>query len=249
MPYQQVTLAVFRARLEEKWESVPFWDDSDALLAINETLRIWNLLTATWKRKITFPTVLNQVYYTVPSTLIYNLRMDVAGRPLQSSSKFLLDNTNPRWQTQTTLTAGAPAYPRVFAAVGLNLFAIWPADGVGGQSFSVDGVRATPILNVDGDYIDVGEEDLGALLGMALHVAAFKEGGSRWKATFPHYKSFLGAAADKNDRLRASSLFRTLMGLDVGRGQRQLRIPGLPLLQGLTSAAPASTNESPGGPQ
>lgn len=240
MPYQQVTLATIRSRLEERWESVPFWDDSDALLAINETLRCWNMLTAMWKRKVTFPTMPGQVYYSVPSTLIYNLRMDVAGRPLEPSSKFMLDNTIPRWKSQTTATTGAPAYPRVFAPLGLNLFAIWPADAVGGKSFSVDGVRATPVLVLDADFIDAGEEELSAVVGMALHVAAFKEGGARWKATFPHYKAFLAAASDKNDRLRASTFFRNLMGLDIGRGQRSIRIPGLPLIQGLTQMSPAA---------
>jgi len=226
MSYQSYTWATIRSRLKEKWESVPFWTDEDALVAFNEALKVWNLATGQWKRKVTLPTTAGTVFYAVPSTLVYQLRMDFNGYVMRPGSIHSLDKLLPRWQSDTTATgSGVPTRPAVFAPVGLNLFAVWPADAAGANSLSIGGVRAAPASAAEGDFSDCGEEGLSALLGMALHVAAFKEGGVRHQATARLYQQFLLAAYDKNARLRASTFFRKHMGLDLR--ERPVRIPGV----------------------
>lgn len=226
MPYQAVTLAQFRQQLKDKWESVPFWTDADALLAINESLRIWNLLTGYWKRKAPITTVANQVWYQVGSTLLYGLRGEWQGLPVTYNSVFDMDYGHPGWEKETT-ASGGNIPNRVVHVIpkGLTLFAIWPADAVGGNSLLVDSVRATPTLVNDTDYIDIGQEEFGALLGFALHIAAFKQGGLRWKSTQHYYQEFIVAALSKNERLKASIFYRKYLGLDTGKMSRVSRIP------------------------
>lgn len=225
MPYQAVTLAQLQQQLKDRWESVAFWTDAEATTYINDALRWWNLFTAQWKRRVVITTVANQVWYSVPSTLIYDLRMDFTTTPMDVTSLTDLDNGRPGWEGETTATSGVPTVPTFFAPAGLNLFAIWPADAVGDRQLVVDGVRATPVLSAAGDFLDLGQEELTAILGEALHTAAFKEGGGRWQNTQPLHQAFLLAAADRNERFKASTYFRRAMGLDSNRSQRPTRAP------------------------
>jgi hypothetical protein len=102
---------------------------------------------------------------------------------------------------------------------GLQLIALWPADAVGNQTLTVDGVVVTPVLVNGGDFVDIGEEELNTLIGYALHVLAFKIGGTIFKATIPLFKAFLIAAGQRNSIIRAADRFRSAEGLDVGRSQ------------------------------
>jgi len=215
MAYASVTLSNLRQRLQDKWEGVPFWSEEEALTAINESLHVWNMLTAMWKVRATVLTTPNDPWVPLPSTMTYGLRVEFGGHPLGLSSIQALDLAIPRWQGQTTASGGSvPTSPRVFAKAGINLLAIWPADAVGLNSLVVDSVTETPVLQTNDDTVDVGEEDLNTLLGYALHVASFKEAGPRWQSTQGYYRAFMTAAADRNHRLRTSAYFRVAMGLD-----------------------------------
>lgn len=230
MPYQAVTLAQLRQDLKDQWESVAFWNDADANSYLNEALRVWNLLTAQWKRRITITTTANTVWYSVPSTLVYNLRMDFSSFPMEVTSLFDLDNGQPNWEGETTSSGGnVPTRPVIFAPAGLNMFAIWPADAAGGNMLVVDGVRQTPVLTADADFVDLGQEEMNAILGYALHIGTFKEGGSRFGATQRFYQDFIRTAAEKNQRLKASTMYRRVMGLDNQRQQRPVKTPIVPV--------------------
>lgn len=224
MAYTAVTLATLQSQLGDRWEDVPFWTDEEARLALNEALRVWNLLTGQWKRRVTQTTTANTVWYTLPSMIIANARVEFNGRPLEQTSLTELDNGRPNWENEKTNSGGSvPTRPALWAPAGLTLMAIWPADAAGSNSLVIDGVRATPTLARTDDYIDIGQEELNAILGYALHAVSLKAGGSIFRATLPHYKTFITAAADKNDRLRASNMYRWAMGLDVNRVQRPER--------------------------
>lgn len=221
MAYQRTTLATLRLRLQERWESVPFWSNGEALWALNEALRKWNLYTGQWKTILPLATVANQVWYTLPSTLVLPFRAEWQSYPLTVSSLEDIDNFRSRWEGETTATGGiVPTRPKLIIPAGMSLIAIWPADSVGGSNMLLDGVRQTPTLAADTDFVDLGEEELHALLGEALCLAAFKEGGARFTACQRFHQEFLQAAAYKSGRLRASSVFRKMAGLDVARQQR-----------------------------
>ena len=75
----------------------------------------------------------------------------------------------------------------------------------------------TPVLVAPTDLVDLGEEIIDVIADMALHVAAFKEAGDRWRATRPYFEAFLQAAADENSLLKHNQAYRRWAGLDRRR--------------------------------
>lgn len=227
MGYQATTLATLRTRLQERWENVPFWSATEARNALNEALRKWNLYVGQWKATKIVVTVANQVWYNLgPSTIVYPLRGEWQSFPLQVCSVEDMDYFRANWEAETSASGGdVPARPQQIIPAGLTLFALWPADAVGGSNMVLDGVHATPVLSADGDFVDLGEEEMHAILGEALVIAAFKEGGQRWAAVQHFHQDFLLAALSKNSRLKTSFLFRKLAGLDTARSARPMAVP------------------------
>lgn len=227
MPYTAVTLSQLQVSLQEMWETVPFWTSEEARLHINEALRVWNLLTGMWKSQVTVKTPSpTSPWITLPGSLVYNMRVEFLGKPVGYSSIGDLDYGRPNWEGETTVSGGnVPTTIKHWAPAGLRMIAIWPADSIGDRDLLVDGVATTPILINSGDFIDLGEEEHVAILKYALHVASFKKGGTTFSSTLPHYKEFLLACADRNERLKASLFFRRAMGLDLNRSQRPIRRP------------------------
>lgn len=223
MSYQQVTLVDIQTRLSERTESSLFWTATEKLNAINEVLRQWNMLTGMWHAPFTVTTVANQAWYPLPSTMVYETTLQFNGKPMDIDSISGLDNGEPGWEGESTTAGGiVPDRPTLWAPVGLNGFAIWPVDAVGANSILVDGIRQTPVLAVDADFIDIGQAELDALLGECIHILSFKKGGQEWIGTQSLHKSFLIAAAEQNARLNASTFFRNLMGLDTNRKARPM---------------------------
>lgn len=223
MVYQQVSLATLRQELKDKVESVPYWTDTEALQAINETLRWWNLLTGMWKARQSIVTTAGTVWYTTTNSFVYNMRVEFNSVPMEQSSIYNLDNGRTNWEGETTATSGAPTTPRVWAPAGLKMLAIWPAHAAGGGTLTIDGVTTTPVLVNDTDTIDLGTAEHGPLLDYALATLAFKEGGLRFSALAQQMQqNFYRAAAEQNSRLSASAYFRQLMGLDVMRGEKPM---------------------------
>lgn len=223
MPYTQYTLADLQGLLEELWQGSAFWTPEEARLALNETFQWWNLLTGYWKRRVVLPTVAGQVYYSLPSTLTYNMRFEVTSRPLASTSLAELDAWRDTWENETTASGGdVPDRIDCWAPVGLTQFAIWPADATAANSIAIDGIAATPELVLSTDLVDFGSAEFQPLLDLALHISAFKD-PPLWASTLPAWPAFLQAAADQNERLLASSAFRQLLGLDRRRDLKPFR--------------------------
>lgn len=223
MPYTSVTLAQLQQKLKDSWESVPFWTDPESVTYINEALRMWNLLTGMWKQPISGTTIPNVPWLDLPASMVYNMRVSVGGKALGDSSIGDLDYGKPGWEGQTTASGGGvPTTVKMWAPAGLRLIAIWPAPTLA-TDIVIDGVASTPVLVNPGDFVDLGEEEHGALIDYALHIATFKKGGTTFAGTMQLYREFLLAAADKNERLKGSLLFRRAMGVDLNRTQRPLR--------------------------
>lgn len=216
MPFQIVTLAALQASLATRYDGAAFWTTEEARLALNEALRFYNQLTGYWKRRVTLPTVAGQIWYTMPSTLVQNCRVELNERPLGLVSVPEMDLVYDGWEGQTTATGGSvPAEITYWMPYGLTLLAIWPADAVGGNSLGIDGVRHTPILAAPGDFLDLSQVQEDALLSYALHVLLLKLGGAVFTATLPLYRIFLKACAEQNDRLNAMAFYRQALGLDA----------------------------------
>ena len=222
MPYTTTTLSEIRERLRDKYEQVPFWDQEEARLAINEALLVWGLFTGFWKQRVTIATIPNQYLYGLPSSLIYRMRVEFstssgasAGTVVESTGREDLDNGRPRWRQETTASGGSvPTAPAVWVPVSLQSIYLWPAHAVGSGSLILDGVSATPILVDDPDTIDVGDDLLTALLGYALHVLAFERPGPWFAGTFSYFVDFLKLAGEQNSQIKTSQIYRRALGQD-----------------------------------
>jgi hypothetical protein len=201
MPYTATTRADLRLLLQQRYESSPFWTDTDANLAINQTLRTWNLLTSYWRRRLTVANVPNDPLVPIPGTLAQQTACTWQGLPMTGVSVEELNLLTLDWWQARAGVGTAPARPLFWAPVGLNLIALYPASSVQG-SLNVDGVRATPVLTADGDFVDIGPEELDTLTGYALHVCAMKAGASFLERTKPYLEQFIKAAVERNGLLK-----------------------------------------------
>jgi hypothetical protein len=195
------------------WDTVVFWTPEEGRLALNETLRDWNLLTGRWRTTVALGVVAHVPEVTLPGVLTYAMRVTTAaGAPLIPSSILELDLAVPQWRFDV-----APA-PTLWAPVSLTQIAIWPAYAIDtAAALRCDGVMATPVLTLPTDAVDLGEEIVDVICDMALHIAAFKEAGDRWRATRPYFEAFLQAAADENALLKTNQAYRRFAGLDRRR--------------------------------
>lgn len=210
--------------LADKYEGVPFWTSTEATNALNEALLVWNSLTGRWRRNEPITTTANSFEYALPASMVFGMRIEFNGKVLAPASLHDMDNGKPGWQTQTTASGGdVPTEPKKWLPISIDLIAIWPADAVGGNTLSVDGVSQTPVLVNSTDYIDIGDDQLNAILGYALHVMTLKEGGARFEATMPLFRTFLQEAAEENDQIQDSNLFMHFIGTDLRRQEAPTR--------------------------
>lgn len=222
---QHFTLAQMQSRLSDRLERSPFWSTSELTAYLNEALRVWSALTGYWKKRVLIRTIATLPYYNIAGYLTFGMRVEFNGAPLIPSSVINWDKSNPDWEGQPD-----PNGPVEYAPIGISLFAIRPTDAIGGNSLIIDGVSNAPVLVNPNDFIDIGDEELSALLNECQYLAAFKEGGAEFESALPLHQAFLRAAAVKNEKLNASAVFRRAMGLDVEQaGQRPRRVP--PLMQ------------------
>jgi len=72
----------------------------------------------------------------------------------------------------------------------------------------------------DSDDIQVGEEDLSAIVDYIVFIARLKEGGKEAMEATGLLQNFLSAAAKYNAKLLNNSIYRTVMGLPREMQQR-----------------------------
>ena len=214
--YSQFNLTELQIKMIQRWDSTPFWTPTESQNAINEALLVWNSMTGFWKRTVEINTTPFSWEYALPESLVFGMRVEYEGKPLSQTSLSEMDNGYPGWQSQNTDSGGSvPDSPRKWLPLSIDMIAIWPADADGGHVLTVDGVSATPILEQQASYINIGEDELDVILGYALHVCALKEGGERFAATQSYFQNFLQAAAEENSQLTQSAIFRQFLGLDL----------------------------------
>lgn len=116
-----------------------------------------------------------------------------------------LDAFNPTWEETN-------GFPTQIGTAGFNLIALSPPpDSTQPYSVTLDVVRNAVIPSSDGDFIQLGREEVDAILDYAVHLAAFKMGGQEFLSTIPLYQNFVNHAGIYNDRLRGSSLYVAVM--------------------------------------
>ena len=114
------------------------------------------------------------------------------------------DDFGPSWQNNSFAT------PNTIYTAGLNLIAFSPAAN-SNATIVAQVVENAPLPANNNDQIQLGRDDLVAVLGYAEHLAALKMGGQEFMATLPLYQDFLKRAALYNSKLTALGSFQKPM--------------------------------------
>lgn len=125
-----------------------------------------------------------------------------------------LDAFLPGWQIGMFNPAKQSA-PTIAAMAGLNLVALSPVpDDTYGVT--VDVVRNAVVPVADGDFIQLGREELDVVIDYAQHVASFKQAGEEFKATQQGFQRFVGGAAGYNQKLTTTAIYADVMKGQAG---------------------------------
>ena len=124
-----------------------------------------------------------------------------------------------------------PGTPTDLYYAGLNLVALSPQPTTTAFAVTANVVRNMVLPSVDADFLQIGRDDVGAILDESFHLAMFKSGGAEFALTFPSHGNFLRRCALYNSKLSALSQY--LEFLD-GMGQSDERIH--PTFQGADPA-------------
>lgn len=217
--YQRINLDTLVQRLTERLGlNETFWTYNEKRRALNEALRVWAVMSGQWSRRFAIPTVAGQRFYDVPRQLVSLQRVKYDSTPLWPSSVTELDYGYTNWQQSATGT------PLFWSPIGLGMIVINPP-APAGHFLNMEGMALLPALNVGGDFIDIGDEEVNRILDYAHHTLTFKEGGLEFEATLPLMGSFVSAAGLGNQRLLGVSIFKRNMGMAKDEEQKPARSP------------------------
>lgn len=230
MPYSSTTRATLRARVQERL--IPtFWGTTELNVYVNEALRVWNVLTG-YNRNIT-SSVIVAPFLTSCTTFditqfspngLLMLRLEVVdlGTHLDTLTFKELDELSPTW-----LSTGTGAAPTGWMHAGMDNILIYPNPD-GDYTYSAYTIDKMTIPTTDIDYIQVGEEDMPAIVDYITFIARLKEGGKETQDAQSLLQSFIKAASRYNAKILGTSIYRRIMGLSPADQSRPPRLDNMP---------------------
>jgi hypothetical protein len=115
---------------------------------------------------------------------------------LQIDSIRSADLYNTSWQALT------PATPSLCFHSGLNLIALAPQPNATIAALMMATVvENAPLPTAPTDFVQVGRDELSAIVDYAQHLAAFKQGGAEFTQSIPLFQRFLKQCAIYNAKL------------------------------------------------
>ena len=187
-----VTLSQLQSRVYSRLDNnALLYTASEVTAAINEQIRVINLITGYIQTSVLVPgsSRPNQQWYNVPAGILVPLRVQFEQTVLEKYSLTNMGMIAPNWLTENTANTGAPVSH--WTSVGLQKFAIHPADSVGGNDILVTGI-AEPVLLVSGsDTISFPNEYAEALEDMAVVTLVMKESGTIFTQASVMYQKFI----------------------------------------------------------
>ena len=120
----------------------------------------------------------------------------IESAPVPVNTVYDQDMYNPDWQDTTD------AEPTIILSAGLNMVAFNPTPDAA-YTITLDVISNAPIPANDAANLQLGPEELNAILGYAEHLAMFKVGGEEFQATQPLYENFIKMAQIYKERLGA----------------------------------------------
>jgi hypothetical protein len=132
-------------------------------------------------------------------TSVINAYLDgvqVFPQPIRSFSTY-----RPGWQNEAAGT------PNALGVMSWNLLAVAPQPDTGPHSIMLDMVQNAVVPVLNGDFIQIGREDLDAIFDYAQHLASFKSGGNEFADTIDLYKNCVNRAKARNAKIRTEVPF------------------------------------------
>src|SRR5438309_1064099 len=127
-----------------------------------------------------------QIYVRLARVLPVILHAGLNGVPLIPATLQEMDAAEPNWES-VTASPFNPVADVIIAAP--NLIALNPVPDTL-YSVTLDVVRKTPTYS-DADQVQIGREQLDAILDYAEHLALFKVGGAEWHSSERQANNFL----------------------------------------------------------
>ncbi len=219
MAYTSTTRATLRGRVRE--QLIPtFWEDAELNAHINEAIRVWNVLTGYFQDKTVSQIVTGNID---GQSITTSIAPDCIAplRFVDQSSRITWDaialneisTLNVEWLNDI----GTPA---AWIPIGLDRFYIYPPDT--SQPIKIDYLALAIIPSIDADFIQVGEEDLPAIIDYIVFIAHIKEGGAELQTVIPLFQNFLRQVAKYNSKISKTVVFNKFLGMPMG-GQASTR--------------------------
>lgn len=200
-----VTLSDMSARVLTRLDNNSLlYTQAEITSAVNESVRVVNGIIGYLQGTISVPGFSrpNQVWYDVPLGILFPLRVQFERSYLEQSSVDNLGLTAPNWLTETTANTGSPVVH--WAPCGLGMFAIHPADSIGGNDLQVTGIIEPTQLVSGTDVIQLPNEYSESIEEMTVVVLAFKEGSKIFQDALPLYQKF----QNKMGKMQRFQVFR-----------------------------------------
>lgn len=155
-----------------------------------------------------------------PAILVAQLGQYYEDRPLRIDAVQSGDNYRPGWEAEAAST------PKRLYTAGLNLFALAPKPSTSLIDITLTVVENAPFPANGAEFLQVGQEDYDAILDLAQHIAAFKQGGAEFVATLPLLNNFIHHIKRHNLKLAQLGEFN-----DILYDQSQLQGKFFPVAQ------------------
>jgi hypothetical protein len=176
---------------QQVWSSLDgntaFYPQQEVDRAINEQVRLHNLLLGFYQDDVQITTVAGTTFYAIPEPMVVPLAVSFGGRQLRRSSLAAMGRARRNWTRETTATSGPVTS---WIPIGVRMLAIHPLDAVGGRTITVYGICDPPLLVNDGDIVQAPDEVLDSIQEMAAHVLQLKEGGAVFAGSVGSYQDF-----------------------------------------------------------
>lgn len=151
------------------------WEDAEVGDIINECLASINIITGFYQG--TSPALISgagQLVYSTPAGMLYPQRVMFESSQLDPVPVTRIGRDYRTWTTDTTAKMGAVAR---WVPIGINYFAIHPADSIGGNSIFVTGVLETPELVLPTDAISLQDQYVDLLVNSVYSRIVLKLSG------------------------------------------------------------------------
>jgi hypothetical protein len=184
-----VTLEQMMSRVYSRLDgNTVLYLSQEVINAINEQIRVVNCYTGYLQTVVELPSFTrpNQVWYRVPSGVLFPLRLQWEQTFLDRVSLDMLGQSHPNWSMENTANTGMQVSR--WALAGLGIFALHPADSVGGNDIRITAIQEPVLLESGTDVIPFPNEYSEIIEDLTVVALVLKESGQTFQQTLVLYK-------------------------------------------------------------